>query len=217
MAREDCDKFEESPDRIKRKYWEKWNWKVYVDKDLVEQVRPEEGAGEVHEQSSEQGDGEIHGQLDEQEYSEPEQLTQGSDQSCEQPIVHIKDLPQGPGISWKDNAHSAGSGHDHRKGNENGEADFIQATELLKECNTKEKKPDEVHRQPPEQRKNTTRALILQALTNNLTKLKDIAYFAAVNPSTAHYHLRNLIRQERVINFQIVQHQKRLVNFLRNF
>ncbi|MBU7009122.1 MAG: winged helix-turn-helix transcriptional regulator [Theionarchaea archaeon] len=201
LAREECDKFEESPDRIKRKYWEKWNWKVYVDKDLVEQVRPEEGSGEVHEQESEQGKGEVHGQLDKREHSGPEQLTQGSQEPCEQPIVHIEDLPQGPGISLEGNAHSAGPDHDHRKGKENDEADFIQASELLKECNTKEEKEksDEVHEQSIEPRANLpTRELILQALANNISRLKDIAHFASVNPSTAHYHLSKLIRSGQV-------------------
>jgi len=171
-----------------------------VDKDLVEQIRPEEEPGEVLEQPNGQESNETHEQSGEQESSGSVQLTQGSQETCEQPIVHIKDLPQGPG-SLKDNAHSSGSGYDHRKGKKNGEANFVQASELLSECNTKEEKEEsgKVHGQPPKQRKNTTRALILQALTNNLTKLKDIAYFAAVDPSTAHYHLRNLIRQERVI------------------
>ncbi|MBU7009446.1 MAG: winged helix-turn-helix domain-containing protein, partial [Theionarchaea archaeon] len=201
VAREDCDKFEESPDRVKRKFWEKWNWKVYVDKDLVEQVRPEEEPGEVLEQESERGQGEVREQLGEQGHSGPEQLKQESDQPCEQPIVHIKDLPQGPGLSLKGNAHSNGSGHVQKEEKEDAEVGFVRARELLNEYNTKEEreKSGKVHGQPTEKRKNTTRALIIQALTSNLTKLKDIAYFAAVDPSTAHYHLRNLIRQERVI------------------
>jgi Mn-dependent DtxR family transcriptional regulator len=41
--------------------------------------------------------------------------------------------------------------------------------------------------------------LVLQALTNNISRLKDIASFAGVDPSTAHYHMRNLMRDERVI------------------
>jgi len=207
LAREECDKFEESPDRVKRKYWEKWNWKVYVDKDLVEQIRPEEGPDdeegpdEVHDQSSEQEPGEMHGQLHEQGPGGSEQLTQGSQTSCEQPIVHIRDLPQGPGISLKGNAHSAGSGHNQREGKENGEADFVPASELVKEGNTKEEKekPEETHKQPNKQRANPpTRELILQALSSNISRLKDIADFASVNPSTAHYHLSKLIRSGQV-------------------
>lgn len=31
-------------------------------------------------------------------------------------------------------------------------------------------------------------------LPDNMSRLKDIAHFASVNPSSAHYHLSNLIR-----------------------
>jgi DNA-binding MarR family transcriptional regulator len=52
----------------------------------------------------------------------------------------------------------------------------------------------------PQKSKNpTTRQLILQALANNVTTLKAIAHYAAVDPSTAHYHLRNLIKQGRAV------------------
>jgi DNA-binding MarR family transcriptional regulator len=47
--------------------------------------------------------------------------------------------------------------------------------------------------------KNTTRASILQALSNRISRLTDIAHFAGVDPSTAHYHLRNLIEEEKVV------------------
>ncbi|MBU7017135.1 MAG: winged helix-turn-helix transcriptional regulator, partial [Theionarchaea archaeon] len=45
---------------------------------------------------------------------------------------------------------------------------------------------------------NTTRSLILKALSYNISRLSDIADFADVNPSTAHYHLRNLMTDGRV-------------------
>jgi predicted transcriptional regulator len=115
VKRKDCDKFEESEQRTKIKFWQKWNWKVYIDGDLVE-LDPIED--EPHEQSHEQGD----------------------DQQSERA----------------------------------------------------RKQEHEQNRKNP-----ATRALILQALANNVCRLKDIAYFAGVDPSTAHYHLRNLIRQGR--------------------
>jgi len=43
-----------------------------------------------------------------------------------------------------------------------------------------------------------TRALILQALAHNTSRLKDIAHFSGIHPSTAHYHLRNLTREGKV-------------------
>ncbi len=51
---------------------------------------------------------------------------------------------------------------------------------------------------PAETKDLTTRSLVLQALANNISRLKDIAHFAAVNPSTAHYHLSILIRSGQV-------------------
>jgi hypothetical protein len=115
VKRKDCDKFEESEQRTKIEFWQKWNWKIYVDGDLVE-LDPIKD--EPHEQSHEQGD---------------DQLLQRARKQ------------------------------EHEQG-----------------------------RKSP-----ATRVLILQALANNVCRLKDIAYFAGVDPSTAHYHLGNLIKQGR--------------------
>jgi hypothetical protein len=49
--------------------------------------------------------------------------------------------------------------------------------------------------------KETARVLVLQALANSISRLKDIADFAEVDTSTAHYHLRNLIKKEREEKF----------------
>ena len=40
--------------------------------------------------------------------------------------------------------------------------------------------------------------MILQILANNTSRLKDIAHFSGIHPSTAHYHLRNLTREGKV-------------------
>jgi hypothetical protein len=42
MKREDCKKFEESRERISRKFWEKWEWKVYKGQHLSDEVSEEE-------------------------------------------------------------------------------------------------------------------------------------------------------------------------------
>jgi flagellar hook-basal body complex protein FliE/predicted transcriptional regulator len=62
----------------------------------------------------------------------------------------------------------------------------------------------------------TTRALVLQALANNISRLRDIAQFASVDPSTTHYHLRNLIREERVIKISWGEYSLADENHLQN-
>jgi len=125
VSRKECKSFEESPERITREFWEKWNWKVYIDGDLVTQKEPEES-----------------------DEDEKESSKQPESQSYKKKNDHIIDYRDLPTIKKKDV---------------------------------------------------TTRALVLQALTNNISRLKDIAQFAGVDPSTVHYHVRNLIREERVI------------------
>jgi hypothetical protein len=125
ISKDECESFEESIERTNREFWEKWNWKVYVDGDLVIQKVPRE-SDEYEKESSEQTQDPPHNNKDDH-------------------IIDYRDLPN---IKKKDVA---------------------------------------------------TRALVLQALTNNISRLRDIAQFANVDPSTAHYHLRNLIREERVM------------------
>jgi predicted transcriptional regulator len=141
VSREECESFEESPERITRKFWEKWNWKVYVDGDLVPQKVSEE-LGE----------------------DEKKQLVNKEDksQNKEDHIIDYRDLPT---IKKKDV---------------------------------------------------TTRALVLQALTNNISRLKDIAQFAGMDPSTVHYHVRNLIQEERVIKISWGEYSLLDENHLKN-
>jgi DNA-binding MarR family transcriptional regulator len=146
VNREDCGKFEESIERVQRKFWKKWAWKVYINGDLV---------------TLEQGP---------QENSESSQAQlctapQGSDKSCG--LSNHKDEPSGQAA-----IHNTGI----RRPTEH---EDITDTTTTRE-------------------KNTTRASILQALANRISRLTDIAHFAGVDPSTAHYHLRNLIEEEEV-------------------
>jgi len=143
VSREECESFEESTERITREFWEKWNWKVYVDGDLVIQKVPEE--------------------TDETDKKEQFEQTQGHPQNNKnEHIIDYRDLPN---IKKKDI---------------------------------------------------TTRALVLQALANNISRLRDIAQFASVDPSTAHYHLRNLIREERVMKLSWGEYSLVNENHLQN-
>jgi DNA-binding MarR family transcriptional regulator len=141
LKREDCKKFEESRERISRKFWKKWEWKVYKGQHLSDECEEEEN-GKSYEDLFKRADEVYAEQVDGQE----------------------KEIPVGSDTP----------------------TDSIQATDSA--VSTPEKTQDL-----------TTRALVLQALTNNISRLKDIASFAGVDPSTAHYHMRNLMRDERVL------------------
>jgi predicted transcriptional regulator len=146
VNREDCRKFEESIERVQRKFWKKWNWKVYINGDLV-----------TLEQESEENSESSQGQL----CTAP----QGSDKSC--------------GLLKRENEPS-GQAAIHNTGTRRS----IQYEDTTDTNTTREK--------------NTTRASILQALAKKISRLTNIAHFAGVDPSTAHYHLRNLIEEEKV-------------------
>jgi DNA-binding MarR family transcriptional regulator len=181
VSREDCKEFAESKERIDQQFWEKWNWKVYVDGDLVhhEQGAPgdeplhfkradeihaeQTGQQEICNQSSEElfkRADEIHAEQTSQEQTVCEQSTQGYE-CCDQ-------LESSSSTSVATNTTDTNIDTDTTN------------------THIKEQNP-------------TTRVLVLQALANNISRLKDIADFAGVDPSTAHYHLRNLVREQRVI------------------
>jgi predicted transcriptional regulator/DNA-binding HxlR family transcriptional regulator len=142
LKREDCKKFEESRERISRKFWEKWEWKVYRGQHLSDEVDEEEESSKSCEDLFKRADEVYAEQVDSQE----------------------NEIPVG--------------------------SDAI--TDSIQAADTAASPPEKTHGP-------TTRALVLQALTNNISRLKDIASFAGVDPSTAHYHMRNLMRDERAI------------------
>jgi Mn-dependent DtxR family transcriptional regulator len=144
MKREDCKKFEESKERISRKFWEKWEWKVYKGQHLSDEVNEEEESCKSCEDLFKRADEIYAEQVDSQENE-------------------ISVEPESDALT-----------------------DSIQVADTAASA-------------PEKTQSLTTRALVLQALTNNISRLKDIASFAGVDPSTAHYHMRNLMRDERVI------------------
>jgi Mn-dependent DtxR family transcriptional regulator len=143
MKREECKKFEESRERVSRKFWEKWEWKVYKGQHLSNEADEEEE----------------------------------SSKSCED-LFRRADEVYAEQVDSQENEISVGS---------NTLTDSIQVTNTTSAST------------PEKEQGLTTRASVLQALTNNISRLKDIASFAGVDPSTAHYHMRNLMRDERVI------------------
>jgi Mn-dependent DtxR family transcriptional regulator len=142
LKREDCKKFKESKERISRKFWERWEWKVYKGQHLSDEVDEEEESSKSCEDLFKRADEVYAEQVDSQE----NEIPVGSD----------------------------------------------TLTDSIQVANTVASALEKTHGP-------TTRALVLQALTNNISRLKDIASFAGVDPSTAHYHMRNLMRDERVI------------------
>jgi hypothetical protein len=132
VNREDCEKFEESTERVQRKFWKKWDWKVYCNGDLVELEQPES------DESSEEHN---------------EQAAYKSDKSL----------------------------------NQSNKADERCAT--VNEC-TEPRLPDHTIKRVAI-RRNTTRSLILQALANRISRLKDIS---KVSTKKEHSSFRSVSR-----------------------
>ncbi len=133
IGRGECGKFKESEERIKRKFWKKWEEKVYT----TERVR-------------------IKDHFDEVQTDEVTTNDQPEDIITQEPFKTADEVTTKQGID------TGSVTAEHSK-------------------------------------TSRTRALILQALANNISHLNDISHFAGVDPSTAHYHLRNLIKEERVL------------------
>jgi len=195
VDREDCQRFAESEERVKRSFWKKWEWKVYVDGNLIQHEQPDAGPEEICEQPSqghdescelfrradeiycEQAAIQAHAEISEQpekcyEPCEPTQIdsTCASTNATDTNNISIKE---------KDLTATRASIPGHEQ--------------------TDRKNVTRVTGTNVQEKNTTTRSLILQALANNIHQLKDIAHFAEVDRSTAHYHLRNLIKEERAI------------------
>jgi hypothetical protein len=86
VGREDCEKFAESEERTSRNFWEKWDWKVYVDGDLVTLEQPEPGAEKNYKQTS-------------QGHDESYATAQRPDKCCEKSIEETSEQPKKCNIS----------------------------------------------------------------------------------------------------------------------
>ncbi|MBU7030149.1 MAG: hypothetical protein HXS48_24665 [Theionarchaea archaeon] len=194
VDRGNCQKFKESPERVKRSFWKKWEGRIYIDckenpfrydqeervnydtfetADTLLPAEDRKPAGE-HEKIS----------WENEQAQDPELIVTKHEESPEE---HKDPLESGKAIAKPEE-----SPQDH-------EPIVAQQEEIIKEHEQINTKNVTRVTKTNVQKNTTTRSLILQALANNISQLKDIACFADVVPSTAHYHLRNLIREERVV------------------
>ncbi|MBU7028290.1 MAG: hypothetical protein HXS48_15265 [Theionarchaea archaeon] len=189
-----CQRFRESAERVKRSFWKKWEGRIYIDckenpfrYDQKERVNYEafEPADTLLPAEHRKPAGEHEEIFGEDEQTrDPELIVAehgGFPEEHENPI-ELGKTPAKPEESPRDHEPIA--------------AEHEEITKERKE--TDRKNVTRVTRTNV-QKNTTTRSLILQALANSISRLKDIAFFSDVDPSTAHYHLRNLIREERVV------------------
>jgi len=195
-----CQRFKESPERVKRSFWKKWEGHIYIDcKENPFRYDQEE---RINYEAFEPAD-----TLLSAEYGKPageHEKTSGEDEQVRDPELIVTkhggffEEHEDPGEPGKTPAKPEESPQDH-------ELIATKHEEITKEYK-KNEEHEEINRKSVTrvtrthaQKNTTTRSLILQALANNISRLKDIASFSDVDPSTAHYHLKNLIREKRVI------------------
>ena len=175
VDREKCDKFEEDPERVKRSFWKKWEGCIYI------AAGGPGGQGyQINYDAFEAacnllGTERKSGVSESVEYKQAREREPRVHQEHEAPH-YICDLPDRTVEVPK-------------------EATGKTITEKFESNTNNGSGTSSTH---PE-KTSTTRSLVLQALSNNISKLSDIAFFAGVDPSTVHYHIRNLVRDKRVV------------------
>ncbi|MBU7046542.1 MAG: hypothetical protein HXS54_08900 [Theionarchaea archaeon] len=235
VDRENCDRFEESPSRMKRSFWKKWKGCIYV----VEKGYSQDGKKEfINYESFRSADnlvcegsntGKQYHAHDKKEVNElPFELpTIDELPLIKKPLIENPLDPPGKEGEQVSEACQEIERDEltgvHEDTTEECEKvvkereDTVEAYEKI--IDSHEKAPaghDPIDtKSPPKingkkeigQNRITTRSLILQALSNGISRLKDIAYFADIDPSTAHYHLRNLVKELRVIKISWGEYQ----------
>ncbi|MBU7016296.1 MAG: winged helix-turn-helix transcriptional regulator [Theionarchaea archaeon] len=182
-----CDKFEESFNRIKRSYWKKWKGCIFVAGGY--------GQEDKRYDSFENADD----LLDEKSSTEVQTNHDVSPGSAAAAIKdHVRELPTLRNIPTIDELPIIRTSS--REAITEGSEKVITREGVTP--GTEHQKRNGTNKIPGTidiwKGRNTTRSLILKALSYNISRLSDIADFADVNPSTAHYHLRNLMRDGRV-------------------
>jgi DNA-binding MarR family transcriptional regulator len=206
VDREKCDKFEEDSERVKRSFWKKWKGCIYIAAggpgDQGYQINYDAFETACDLLDTEQDTGGPDAGPQQSETPGLENQSEGADLENQDELPALEhQQPQGQepfidkdtGIPDPVNSNPDTPKYIHEL------PDRTKAPAETKHTNIKPEPP--VTPQPDTRlkiRTPTTRSLILQALSHNISNLSDIADYAGVHPSTAHYHLRNLIREERV-------------------
>jgi DNA-binding transcriptional regulator YhcF (GntR family) len=187
--RGNCDKFEESSVRTKRSFWKKWEGCIFVAGGYGQEDKRYDSFKNADDFLDEKSGNEVENHHDSSSESDS---PSNEDHVKELPtlgnILTIDELP----IIGKSPREATIEGPDEKVTTREGETPGIE----YQKHNGTNKISDTTDIWKG--KGNTTRSLILKALSYNISHLSDIADFADVNPSTAHYHLRNLMRDGRV-------------------
>ncbi|MBU7045913.1 MAG: winged helix-turn-helix transcriptional regulator [Theionarchaea archaeon] len=182
-----CDRFEESFNRTKRSFWKKWEGCIFVAGGYGQEDKRYDSFENADDFLDEKSSTEVQNNHD----STPGSAAVNEDHVKELPtlrnILTIDELPiigKSPRVAITEGSEKVITREGETPGTKyqkhNGRNKISDVTDIWKG------------------KGNTTRSLILKALSYSISRLSDIADFADVNPSTAHYHLRNLMRDGRV-------------------
>jgi len=189
-----CQKFKESPERVKRSFWKKWEGRIYIDyKENPFRYDQEE---RINYEAFEPADTLLpaeHGKP----AGEHEEIFEEDEQAQDPELIISKH--EGSPEEHGDLGEPGETATGHGESPQNNNVIAAEQEEITKEPKQIDRKNVTRVTKTNVEKNTTTRSLVLQALANNISRLKDIAHFSDVDPSTAHYHLRNLIREERVV------------------
>ncbi|MBU7028481.1 MAG: winged helix-turn-helix transcriptional regulator [Theionarchaea archaeon] len=194
-----CQRFKENPERVKRSFWKKWEGRIYIDyKENPFRYDQEE---RINYEAFETADTLLSAE-DGKPAGEHEEISREDEQAQDPKLIITKH--GGPPEGHEDLGESGVTAAEHEESPQDNNVIAAECEESPPEHEEITKDRKETDRKnvtrvakTDVQKNTTTRSLILQALANNIFRLKDIAHFAEVDRSTAHYHLRNLIKEER--------------------
>jgi len=189
-----CQRFKESPERVKRSFWKKWEGRIYIDcKENPFRYDQEE---RINYDTFETVDTLLPAEhvLSNGEHEE----ISGENEQAQDPELFVTEHRGFP-EEHEDPVELGKTVTEHGESLQDHELIVEEHEEITKEPKQINRKNVTRVTKTDGKKNTTTRSLILQALANNISQLKDIASFSDVDPSTAHYHLRNLIREERVV------------------